>query len=380
VPSNNRAFLIASIIATRGIYGLNWYNMAPLYLAISSELSVRLGYLGLVPSSFLLGAALFQLPAGLLAARYGAKRIAMLGMYMLGISTLLSGLARSLGALLALRFLVGVGAALYFSTAIRLLKDIFEARREGLALGLYNAAFNLGAGIGVAGWALVAQLLGWRGSLILSGLAALAFTVENDIVLPRDPVVTTAKLRLALSRDVALLGLALAGFWGSYFAASQYLHSYFVLKGRLDESSSALITSLVLFGGCVGGPLLGHISDRVGRRRALLLAFTTALALSLALTPSYRGALIPAYALLLGLTAGAIFSIMYAIPTGYEHVPGEVLPLALGLINAIQIALGSLIAFVFPLLAEVASFDLAWAALAAFALIPLPLLALVRER
>jgi MFS family permease len=374
------AFYVGSIIASRAIYGLNWYNLAPLYLSIGRELSLSLAYLGLIPSFFLAGAALFQLPAGALAARYGAKRVAMWGMYILGAFTLLSGLAWGLVPLLAFRFMVGVGAALYFSTSIRLLRDYFGLGRSGLALGLYNAAFNLGAGIGVLGWAFVASLIGWRASLLAAGLAALLITVENDAVLPADTTNGATSLRTAIRRDVVLLGVALSGFWAAYYSASQYLHSYLVLRGTLGERDSAIVSSLVLFAGCLGGPLLGHLSDRAGGRKKLLYLLTPLLSALIALTPLYRAWSVWLYGALLGLLSGGIFSIMYSLPSENRDIAAGALPFALGLVNAIQIAAGSAIALLFPLVASLSSFDVAWASLAFVALLFLALLRGVNER
>ncbi len=55
-----------SLVSSRAIYALNWYNISPLYIFIESSLAIPLSKLGEIPTSFLIGAGIFQIPSGLL--------------------------------------------------------------------------------------------------------------------------------------------------------------------------------------------------------------------------------------------------------------------------------------------------------------------------
>ncbi|MEM3335419.1 MAG: MFS transporter, partial [Thermoplasmata archaeon] len=101
----NSAFHIGSIIFSRAIYAFNWYNISPLFITISISLGISLSMLGLVPAFFLLGAGLFQIPAGIVSSKIGPKKTAMFGMYILSIFTILSGLSINLYFLLFSRFM-----------------------------------------------------------------------------------------------------------------------------------------------------------------------------------------------------------------------------------------------------------------------------------
>ena len=52
---------------------MNWYNLAPAIYQVSSAFSVSVDQAGLVFAFFLLGAGLFQVPAGLIAAKWGSR-------------------------------------------------------------------------------------------------------------------------------------------------------------------------------------------------------------------------------------------------------------------------------------------------------------------
>ncbi|MEM3035281.1 MAG: MFS transporter [Thermoplasmata archaeon] len=375
----NSAFHIGSIIFSRAIYAFNWYNISPLFITISISLGISLSMLGLVPAFFLLGAGLFQIPAGIVSSKIGPKKTAMFGMYILSIFTILSGLSINLYFLLFSRFMVGVGAAFYFSPAIGILKNLFSQERRGLSMGLYNAAFNLGAGISIATFGIFSNIVGWRFSLIFSGILGLIITVENHLTLPesKDSERGDAK-KILLNKNIIFLGLALAGFWGSYFATAQFLDSYLIKEKGLAEITSGYISSLILFSGVIGGPLGGYFLDRFGHGKFLLIFMATVAFIIISTIPFQDFYFVILSSFMLGIFAVGIFSVLYAIPSLYKEIPENMIPLSIGMINSIQISVGSIAPFAFTYISEKLSFIYGWIFLGIFIIIFLPLLRIVR--
>src|SRR5437667_11178467 len=162
--SSKRWLVLGSVLTSRVIYTINWFNIAPLVGAtglIALGLSIDLPSQGLLTSSFLLGAGIFQIPAGIVSARSGPKNTSQLGMLILSLSGIGEGLSSNFPILLVSRFLLGLGAALFFAPAIGILTPLFRAEEEGLVLGLYNSCFNIGGAIGLFGWVIVTDFLGW---------------------------------------------------------------------------------------------------------------------------------------------------------------------------------------------------------------------------
>src|SRR3989449_4074774 len=187
--SSKRWLVLGSVLTSRVIYTLNWFNIAPLLGAtglIALGLSIDLPSQGLLTSSFLLGAGIFQIPAGIVSARWGPKNTSQLGMLVLSLSGVGEGLSPNFPVLLVSRFLLGLGAALFFAPAIGILTPLFRQEEEGLVLGLYNSCFNIGGVIGLFGWVLVTDFLGWRGGLVLGGVLGLVSVGIGQIVIPRD--------------------------------------------------------------------------------------------------------------------------------------------------------------------------------------------------
>ncbi len=126
--------------------------------------------LGIITASFLVGIGIFQVPAGILAAKYDPKKLVFSGIMILSIASLVSGFATELFQMVILRFLVGVGMAFFFGPSVILISTFLGKGSDGLGVGILNSAHSLGGLIGLFGWIVIAQAVGWRASLIISGL------------------------------------------------------------------------------------------------------------------------------------------------------------------------------------------------------------------
>src|SRR5215210_5433486 len=160
---------VTSIILSRVMYAVNWLNISSIFYLILNDFKQDISMLGLVTSGFLIGIGLFQIPAGILSAKYNAKFMIFFGTMLLSISSLLSGLSTEIYQMVILRFLVGVGMAFFFGPSVILISKYLGKGSEGLGVGILNSAHSLGGIIGIFVWIIVAQTVGWRPSLMISG-------------------------------------------------------------------------------------------------------------------------------------------------------------------------------------------------------------------
>ena len=161
---------VTSIILARIIYAVNWFNISSIFYLILNDFKQDVSMLGLVTSGFLIGIGLFQIPAGILSAKYDAKFMIFFGTMLLSISSLLSGLSSELYQMVILRFLVGVGMAFFFGPSVILISKYLGKGSDGLGVGILNSAHSLGGIIGIFGWIIIAEAIGWRTSLVISGI------------------------------------------------------------------------------------------------------------------------------------------------------------------------------------------------------------------
>jgi MFS family permease len=68
-----------------------------------------------------------------------------------------------------LRFIVGLGMALFFGSSVTLITRYFGRGSEGFAIASLNSAHSIGGIIGIFGWVILTEVVGWRQSLLLSG-------------------------------------------------------------------------------------------------------------------------------------------------------------------------------------------------------------------
>src|SRR5467141_393385 len=387
-PFSKRWLVLGSVLTSRVIYTINWFNIAPLLGAtglIALGLSIDLPSQGLLTSSFLLGAGIFQIPAGIVSARWGPKNTSQLGMLILSLSGIGEGLSPNFPAFLVSRFLLGLGAALFFAPAIGILTPLFRPEEEGLVLGLYNSCFNIGGGLGLFVWVIVTDLLGWRGGLVLGGVIGVISVLIGQIVIPRDKVIPRTQRRsmrpVFRNRNIWLIAFGVLGFWGAIFSSSTFLEAYTKDVYGITPYISGLMASTIMFASIFGGPIGGYLSDRLRRRKIFILIPGTLGSLGIILfgvsQPLELWFLIP----LVGFLDAIVFSTMYASPSQYPDVGHEYAPLGISIINSVQI-LGSFpIPIIFTFLVKTYGQNYAhgWFFMGGFALAMMLLILGIRE-
>ncbi len=159
-----RRLAVLSLLFARVIYAINWFNIASIFPHIALDFKQDVSLLGLLSTSFFLGIGLFQMPGGILAAIQGPRRTAIYGITIASSAALLCGLSSQLQQMEVLRFVVGLGMALFFGPSVTLVTRYFGRGSEGLAVGLLNSAHSIGGIIGLFGWVIIAELVGWKQS------------------------------------------------------------------------------------------------------------------------------------------------------------------------------------------------------------------------
>lgn len=379
--------VLAVITLARTIYSLNWYTLSPGLTQVEEGFHASLQSLGILESAFAAGAAIFQIPAAYAAARWNAKLLAVLGLSVMALSNTLSSFTPNLALLEVLRFTLGLGAAMFFSPAVILVAPLFRSDRQGLALGLYNSAFNLGGSIALLGWVYIVTSFGWRlgilfGAVPLVPAAALVMSIvrhsEKDFgrveYSPHEAVIGVLR-----NRQIWYMGAGLLGLWSSSYAISQFLPFFEVKVNLLDPTSAGLLAALSLLVPIPASLLGGWLSDRLRNRKAFLLYPTILFGIGTALIGYVGFGTSLVLLSLLGLFQAFAFVAMYAAPFQMNELAIEQKTISISMMNSIQI-LG---AFALPILFADSAANLgytnAWIIAGLFTLVFVPLLLLVKE-
>lgn len=121
-----------------------------------------------VATGYLLAAAVFLVPFGRLADIIGRKKIFVAGIITYSLSTILSAVAPSMGALVAFRVIEGMGGAMIFGTGVAILTSVFAPGERGRALGINTAATYFGLSLGPILGGFLIHNLGWRSVFLVN--------------------------------------------------------------------------------------------------------------------------------------------------------------------------------------------------------------------
>src|ERR687893_2409668 len=254
---NHNSFQIISLLLARIFYSANWFNIASIFFLIALDLKQDISMLGLVTASFIIGVGVFQVPAGILAAKYGASKTAAFGILIASFCALLTGISNEILQIAILRFVVGLGMACFFGPSVIMISNYLGKQSEGLGIGLINSAHAIGGIIGIFGWVTLAQLSGWRSSLVIGGALGLVTGLVLIIsVLVSKPKIKSQNATLTLQNEVADpniatefpengAGISLSGLRRTIFNRSLVILGLTLLS--FQAGSSIILTFVVYY-------------------------------------------------------------------------------------------------------------------------------------
>nr|WP_297430490.1 nitrate/nitrite transporter [uncultured Actinotalea sp.] len=265
-----------------------WLMFGVLGIPIRDEFGLTDVELSWLTATAILNGALWRLPAGLLADRFGGRRVFLTMLVATAVPTFLVSQADSFAVLLVLAFLAGF-AGNAFSVGIAWNSAWFPRERQGFALGLFGAG-NVGASVTkLIGPALIVAVPsltvagltfgGWRFVPLLYTVLLLAMAVAVWLLTPRQDR-TPGRGRplremLRPLRDVRVWRFSLyyVVVFGAYVALSAWLPKYYVDVFDVPLATAALLTALFIFPASLLRPLGGHLADRFGARVVMYLTF-----------------------------------------------------------------------------------------------------------
>ena len=377
---------LGSMIVARVVYALNWMNVGAIFYLMSTDLSAGVSGLGTITAAFYLGIGIFQVPGGLLAAKWGPKKVVVIGIFVFSLSALGTSFVASISEMAVLRFLVGAGMAFVFAPGIVIIAQLLRGGKSGIGVGLFNSAYDLGGLVALFGWVVVATATGWRISLTISGGLGVATGVLALLFVPRDQpsaeFKVSAKPLLNILRDrrLILIGLGMLGFDIGNTIISGFMILYLVNRLGVSGTLSGLIASLVTVIPIFAALWAGRVYDTISRHRMIMLVTILASAASLAFGayPSVYAAV--ACSALGGVVAGVGYTFAFAGARDFNGEGKEYEGLAISWVNSIHLTGSFVPPLLFAYLAEQLGYSQAWLWSAAVTLIFVIPILLMAER
>jgi SHS family lactate transporter-like MFS transporter len=231
------------------------------------------------------GALLF----GLLADRYGRRPVLMFNILSFSAIEFACAFAPSLSVLLVLRALFGIAMGGEWGVGAALAFESLPTQGRGVFSGILQEGYALGSILASAAFALFFSSIGWRGLFILGATPALlVFYVQLRV--PESPVWLAAshkrlariatgsaaplwpKNLLAFLPTFLFLILLMTAFMSFSHGTQDVYPTFLAVAAKLSPRTIGIIGVLYGLGSIAGGIVFGALSERWGRKRAIVAA------------------------------------------------------------------------------------------------------------
>ncbi|KAM9863522.1 MFS transporter [Leucobacter sp. BZR 635] len=330
-------------------------------LDIAEEFSLTATQSGLLGSITALVGGLVLPFAGVIGDRLGIKKIILVGIIASIIGQLLFAWAPDYALLMLSRAVSGIGVGLLFVGPYTMAVNWFEReRKSGIALGVMFTSDGIGSAFALYAFAIVLVAVGWRtGSAIGGAFLVVVFIIAalflKDAPKPEPQEVSAAesaeaKQSLAkwlFNRNVLVAAAFFIGEWGIFAVVAVWMPTILIEGAGWDAALAGLFSSLYVVIGMITSIGFGLVSDRLGRRKGLIVVAGAAMTLFMGV-------------LTLGLASGNFVLVAVCLPlVGLGVYTGMPLALALaaesvpprmaGAVNGFVLGIGFIVGgFVYP--------------------------------
>jgi len=344
--------------------------ISPVVPSIGTAFGVPNGALGLALTGMWMGYAAAQFPSGLLADRYGERRIILIAVGGTAVANAMLAFAPSYPVFLLGTAVLGTVAGLHYSVATSLLTRTTD--KIGTAIGIHTAGAPVAGVLVPMAAGAVGAWLGWRWALALGTVFALPVTaLVLYVVRPRPPVrpdqSVWSRVRLGPVMDLLrrppiarTVGLSAVGMF-VWQATASFLPAFLVAHHGFSEATAgALFSGYFLVQGLTQ-PGLGALSDRIGRDAAASLAIGLGI-VGYGLLVGGTGLVVAAVSVsLAGLSMGWGAALM---PKFMDHLDDHERNSGFGLVRTVYMMLGAAGSVVTGFVADLLGWNVAFLGLA----------------
>lgn len=294
-PPASLAWSVWGLGALLYLFGF-YQRVAPAVITdrLMNDFAIGAAALGNLSAFYFYSYVAMQIPTGIIADRWGPRRLLTVGAGVAAIGTALFAFSPSLFWANAGRLLIGASVAVAFVSMLKLATHWFAPRQFALVSGMALFCGVLGGVFAGVPLRLLVESFGWRAVMGVSAAVVACLCVAIWLRVRDDPgeagyashaagahgakphgsiwrgladVLSYRNTWILLLTPIGVTGavLTFAGLWGV-----PYLRQVHGLETKL----AAAITSTLLVAWALGGPVLGALSERVGRRKPLYVATT----------------------------------------------------------------------------------------------------------
>lgn len=288
---HNKSFYpwLVLVLAAGFFFAEYFARVAPSVMVpdLMSAFKVNALSLGALSAFFYYAYVAMQLPVGTLMDRFGPRVLLSVMAGICGLACLIFSQTHSIFMADLSRFLMGFSAAFAFVGALKIARTWFSPKRFGFLAGLTQALGMVGAAVGEGPVSVLVKHLGWRSTMGIIGIVLVVLSIfifilvrdnrDNNII---DKNINSNNLSILESLFLVLKnkqtwinGLivgclyaptaAFAELWGA-----SYLHKVYGFTPEIAATG----VGLIFIGWAISSPIVGWVSDKIGRRKPVIIA------------------------------------------------------------------------------------------------------------
>lgn len=276
------------------LYLIGFYQrVAPAVISdhLMAEFMIGGAALGNLSAFYFYSYVVMQVPTGILADRWGARKLLTAGAVVAALGTVLFAFSTDLAWASIGRLLIGGSVAVAFVSMLKLATHWFAPQQFALVSGMALFVGIIGGVFGGVPLRVLVDAFGWRPVMLVSAAVTAVLAVAIWLWVRNDPkeldyrshhvqhggqhghgsilrgiaqVLGYRNVWILLIAPIGVCGavLTFGGLWGVPYLRQVY---------GLDARVAALVTSAVLVSLALGGPIMGTWSQRLGRRKPLYI-------------------------------------------------------------------------------------------------------------
>jgi len=305
---------------------------APIVTNLVTDFNTDNSVLGLMSGMYFYSYAAAQIPVGIMLDRIGTRKTLTILGIVASVGNLLFSLSPTVSILALGRGLIGFGVGGFYISALKTLAVRFNPKRNATLTGALTSIGHIGGVVASSPLALLTLSLGWREAFLIVFLLMFLFVTvawfaikNSEDKLLKDKrsirkdfgkILSNRQLLKIMPVPFFVYGcfVSFQGLWAGPFLMDVY---------GMSKANASLFFMFISIGFMVAFPLAGIISDKMNRKKPVLL---TGIILSLLywLLMSIFGAVLDSYQLLALL---AFLGISYGITCIFLTIPATVFPL-----------------------------------------------------
>lgn len=277
-----RNFIFSLLFLAWLVDSLTLFGMNVAIIPISKELHLTQTQSGLVISSFWLSSALMTLLAGWASDKFGSRKIIVIAVFMISLFSLLTGMIGSFMAILAIRFILGLGDGGLPTGSGVAITEIFKKDVRARAKSMLLAAQLIGGVLALYLAGLIADTWGWRTMYYIIGgvgliVTLLLFKFYNPPKLIKQQVAETSNGRpmKELYKSSFLWMLVVMYFCSStvHWGFSSWLPSYLEQTRNLNLREVGSLAMIPQACGLIAAIITGFLIDKglAGKEKIIVL-------------------------------------------------------------------------------------------------------------